>query len=81
MVDIIIVLNIVITDYNYGDWSTLPRRHSGPIYPVYFVCTGDEERLSQCESHNITGSQSRYVELYCESGMYICINIYSTLHI
>ena len=56
------------------------KRNGAPIHPMYFECTGNEERLSQCESYAVTRQQLLFDEdLYCEPGM-DAVNIYSTLH-
>ena len=48
-------------------------RGSAPLHHKYFKCDGNEQSLSQCESHNETVQRplnSSHVEILCKLGMY-----------
>ena len=52
-------------DYYYG--------RSFPSHPKYFVCDGNEESLSQCESNNVAepiSHDDNQVGILCKLGMY-----------
>ena len=64
---------------DYRDFLTQTGRGGAPLHPMYFECTGNEERLSQCESRIATEQIYSHEELYCELGMYAA-HIYSIYH-
>ena len=46
------------------------RGGSHTIHPMSIECTGNEEKLSQCERRATTILNRHYEKIYCEPGMY-----------